>query len=95
MSLKTVGIILVEALLATLAATVYQLTHRYGMMFVLSWIAGVASCIAGLVVPYALGVPSGAAIVIVATVFFALAALFSPKRRKCKICGHESEFDTP
>lgn len=79
----------------TPAATAYQLTHRYGMMSVLSWVAGVASCIVGLVVSYALGVPSGAAIVIVATVFFALAALFSPKRRKCKVCGHESGFDTP
>jgi hypothetical protein len=28
--------------------------------------------------------------VIVATVLFALAALFSPKRRKCKVCGLES-----
>jgi len=59
-------------------------------MFVLSWIAGIVSCVAGLVVSYFLGIPSGAAIVIVATVLFALAALFSPKRRKCKVCGHES-----
>jgi ABC-type Mn2+/Zn2+ transport system permease subunit len=59
-------------------------------MFVLSWIAGVVSCVVGLVISYALGIPSGAAIVIVATLFFALAALFSPKRRKCRVCGHES-----
>jgi ABC-type Mn2+/Zn2+ transport system permease subunit len=39
-------------------------------------IAGVASCVAGLVISCALGIPSGAAIVIVATVLFALAALF-------------------
>ncbi len=89
-SLKTVGIILVEALLVTPAATAYQLTHRYGMMFLLSWIAGVASCVIGLVVSYALGVPSGSAIVIVATLLFALSALLSPKRRKCRVCGHES-----
>jgi len=93
-SLKAVGIILVEALLVTPAATAYQLTHRYGMMFVLSWIAGVLSCVVGLVVSYALGVPSGAAIVIVATLLFALAALFSPKRRKCKVCGRDSAVDT-
>jgi len=89
-SLKAVGIILVEALLVTPAATAYQLTNRHGMMFVLSWIAGVASCVVGLVISYGLGIPSGAAIVIVATAFFALAALFSPKRRKCKACGHAS-----
>jgi ABC-type Mn2+/Zn2+ transport system permease subunit len=89
-SLKTVGIILVEALLVTPAATAYQLTHRYGVMFLLSWIAGVVSCVAGLVISYALGIPSGAAIVVVATALFALAAFFSPKRRKCRVCGHES-----
>ncbi|MBM3330286.1 metal ABC transporter permease [candidate division WOR-3 bacterium] len=89
-SLKTVGMILVEALLVTPAATAYQLTYRYGMMFVLSWIASVASCVAGIVISYALGIPSGAAIVIVATLLFALAALFSPKRRKCRVCGLES-----
>jgi ABC-type Mn2+/Zn2+ transport system permease subunit len=90
-SLKSIGIILVEALLVTPAATAYQLTHRYGMMFVLSWIAGVVSCVVGLVISYGLGIPSGAAIVIVATLLFALAAIFSPKRRKCRVCGHESE----
>jgi ABC-type Mn2+/Zn2+ transport system permease subunit len=89
-SLKSVGIILVEALLVTPAATAYQFTHRYGMMFVLSWVAGVVSCVVGLVVSYALGVPSGAAIVIVSTLLFALAVLLSPKRRKCKVCGLES-----
>jgi ABC-type Mn2+/Zn2+ transport system permease subunit len=93
-SLKAVGIILVEALLVTPAATAYQLTHRYGMMFALSWIAGMVSCVAGLVISYALGIPSGASIVTVATVLFALAAVFSPKRRKCKVCGHKSGFDT-
>jgi ABC-type Mn2+/Zn2+ transport system permease subunit len=93
-SLKTVGIILVEALLVTPAATAYQLTHRYGMMFVLSWIAGIVSCVVGLVVSYAIGIPSGAAIVIVATLLFALAAILSPKRRKCKVCGRESIADT-
>ncbi len=92
-SLKAVGIILVEALLVTPAATAYQLTNRYGMMFVLSWVTGVVSAVLGLVVSYTLGIPSGAAIVIVATVLFALAMLFSPKRRKCKVCGHKSSMD--
>jgi len=92
-ALKTVGIILVEALLVTPAATAYQLTYRYGVMFLLSWLAGVSSCVAGLVVSYALGIPSGASIVIVATLLFALAALFSPKRKKCAVCGHQAVVD--
>jgi ABC-type Mn2+/Zn2+ transport system permease subunit len=86
-SIKAVGIILVEALLVTPAATAYQLTNRYGMMFFLSWLAGVVACVVGLVASYYLEIPSGAAIVIVATVLFGLAVLFSPKRRPCKVCG--------
>lgn len=88
-SVKAVGIILVEALLIIPAATAYQLTSRFGMMFVLSWLAAVVSCVAGLVVSYYLAVPSGAAIVIIATMLFGLAALLSPKRRKCRVCGRE------
>jgi ABC-type Mn2+/Zn2+ transport system permease subunit len=88
LSIKAVGIILVEALLVTPAATAYQLTSRYGMMFVLSWLAGVVSCVAGLIISYYMQIPSGAAIVLVATLLFAVAALFSPKRRRCKVCGH-------
>jgi len=87
LSIKAVGIILVEALLVTPAATAYQLTNRYGTMFVLSWLAGVISCVVGMALSYYLQVPSGAAIVIVATVLFGLAAAFSPKRRPCKVCG--------
>jgi len=77
----------VVALLVTPAATAYQLTNRYGMMFVLSIAAGVVSCVAGLLVSYLIEVPSGASIVIVATLLFAAAALFSPKRRRCRVCG--------
>jgi ABC-type Mn2+/Zn2+ transport system permease subunit len=86
-SIKAVGIILVEALLIIPAATAYQLTSRYGMMFVLSWLAGCVACVVGLVVSYYLAVPSGAAIVVVATLLFGVAVLFSPKRRGCTVCG--------
>jgi manganese/iron transport system permease protein len=63
-------------------------------MFVLSWVAGVLSCVAGLVLSYYLQIPSGAAIVMVATVLFALAAILSPKRRQCKTCGQSPETQT-
>ncbi|MEO0080373.1 MAG: metal ABC transporter permease [candidate division WOR-3 bacterium] len=86
-SIKAVGIILIEALLVIPAATAYQLTNRYGMMFVLSWLAAVLASLVGLGLSYFLAVPSGAAIVVVATVLFGVAALFSPKRRRCKVCG--------
>jgi ABC-type Mn2+/Zn2+ transport system permease subunit len=90
LALKAVGIILLQALLVIPAATAYQLTNRYGVMFLLSGLAGVLSCAVGLVLSYYLEVPSGAAIVIVATVFFSLATLLSPKRKKCRVCGLET-----
>lgn len=86
-SIKAVGIILVSALIVTPAATAFQLTSRYGMMFVLSWLAAVVSCVAGLLLSYCLEIPSGATIVIVATFLFGLAAVASPKRRPCKVCA--------
>lgn len=86
-SIKAVGVILVEALLVIPAATAYQLTSRYGMLFFFSWLSAIGSCVIGLVLSYFLGVPSGATIVIVAAVLFALATVFSPKRRRCKVCG--------
>ncbi len=86
-AIKAVGIILVEALLVTPAATAFQLTSDFRRMFVLSWLAAAVSCVAGLTMSYFFELPSGAAIVIVATVLFALAAVFSPKRRPCRVCG--------
>ncbi|MEO0071598.1 MAG: metal ABC transporter permease [candidate division WOR-3 bacterium] len=88
-SIKTVGIILVEALLVIPAATAYQLTNRYGVMFFLSWAVAVIACIVGLFLSYILAVPSGATIVIVSAGLFALAAIFSPKRKRCRVCGRE------
>ncbi len=86
-SIKAVGVILVEALLVIPAATAYQLTNRYGMMFILSWVSAIGACIIGLILSYLLGVPSGATIVLVAGFGFGLATVLSPKRRRCKICG--------
>lgn len=88
-AVKAVGVILVEALLVIPAATAYQLTSRYEMMFFISWLVAIAACLIGLALSYFLFLPSGATIVIVAAVIFAVAALCSPKRRKCKVCGRE------
>ncbi|MEO0020944.1 MAG: metal ABC transporter permease [candidate division WOR-3 bacterium] len=86
-ALKAVGIILVEALLVIPAATAYQLTTSYKMMFVLSWLCATMASSAGLVLSYFFNLPSGATIVMVAVLIFVVAVIFSPKRRRCKICG--------
>ncbi|MCS7286547.1 MAG: metal ABC transporter permease [Anaerolineae bacterium] len=80
-SLQTVGVALAVALLITPAATAYLLANRLPAMMALSAAIGVVSGIIGLYLSYYLGVASGASIVLVATVFFLLAFVFSRKRR--------------
>jgi manganese/iron transport system permease protein len=79
-SLRTVGVGLVVALLVTPAATAYLLTSRLPAMMAVSTAVGVASALIGLYVSYYLNVSSGAAVVLVATGFFLLAYLFAPRR---------------
>lgn len=78
-SLQTVGIVLVVAMLVTPASTAYLLTDRLWVMLYLSAGFGVISAIFGLYFSYTYNWSSGAVIVIVATIFFVLAFLFSPK----------------
>ena len=79
-SLQTVGIGLVSALLVTPAATAYLLTRRLPRMMAIAAAIGVASSVIGLYASYYLDVASGAAIVLTATAFFLLAFLFAPVR---------------
>ncbi|WP_373230274.1 metal ABC transporter permease [Cohnella sp.] len=79
-SLQTVGIVLVVAMLITPAATAYLLTDRLWIMIFLSMGFGVVSSIVGLYFSYTYNLASGASIVLVATVLFALAFTFSPKQ---------------
>ncbi len=72
-SLQTVGVALMVAMLVTPAATGYLLTKRLPVMMALA--AGFASLsgIIGLYISYYAGVASGAAIVLTSTLFFILA----------------------
>lgn len=78
-SLQTVGIVLVVAMLITPAATAYLLTDRLWVMICLAAGFGMVSSIVGLYFSFTYNLASGATIVIVATVFFLLAFLFSRK----------------
>lgn len=78
-SLQTVGNVLVLALLVTPAATARLLTDRLRPMIVLSSLIGAASGVTGLYVSYYRGVPSGAAVVLVATAVFLLVFLLAPR----------------
>jgi len=79
-SMQTVGIGLVAAMLVTPAAAAYLLTSRLPMMMVVSGLIGGLSSLIGLYLSYHLSIASGAAIVLVATGFFLLAFFFSPRR---------------
>lgn len=69
-SLQSVGIILVAALLVTPAAAAYQLTSRFAPMMVLSAVLGVISSVGGLYLSYYTQSAPGATIVLLATVMF-------------------------
>jgi len=79
-SLQTVGVGLVAAMLVTPAATAYLLTRRLAPMMCLSAAIGAFSSIAGLYASFYINVASGAAVVLVATLIFLLAFLFAPAR---------------
>ncbi|HHX43856.1 MAG TPA: metal ABC transporter permease [Chloroflexi bacterium] len=79
-SLQTVGVALMVAMLVTPAATALLLTRRLPAMMAVSAGIGAFSAIAGLYLSYYANVASGAAIVLVATTLFGLAFLLSPER---------------
>ena len=79
-SLQTVGVGLVAAMLVTPAATAYLLTRRLSRMMALSAVVGAASSVAGLYFSYYLNVASGAAVVLTATVVFMVAFVAAPQR---------------
>jgi ABC-type Mn2+/Zn2+ transport system permease subunit len=78
-SMQTVGVGLVAAMLVTPAATAYLLTRRLPAMMVVSGALGAGASIAGLYLSYYLNIASGAAVVLTATVFFFIAYVFAPR----------------
>ena len=69
-SLQTVGVALMVAMLVTPAATASLLTRRLPKMMSLAAIIAAVSGVVGLYLSYYLEIASGAAIVLVCTVFF-------------------------
>lgn len=79
-ALQTVGTILVVAMLITPAATAFLLTNKLSRMIMVSVLIGVVSSILGLFFSYSYNLASGATIVLVSSIFFILAFIFSPKQ---------------
>jgi len=79
-SLKTVGAILVFAMVLIPASTAYQLTHSLSHMTAYSVGIGISCATGGVMLSYLWDLPSGPAIVLLATAVFLLSVLLSPKR---------------
>jgi len=88
-SIKIVGIILVEALLVIPAAAAYQLTRSFVRMMLLSVLIGLVSGILGLFLSYWWDLASGATIVLTAAVIFFVCFLLSPRRRKRRVLARQ------
>ncbi len=79
-SLRSVGMILVVAMLITPASTALLLTKRLQSVLVLSSIIGFLSAVLGLVVAILLDTTPGPAMALTATAIYLLAVLFAPER---------------
>ena len=79
-SLRTIGNILVVALLITPAATARLLTERVVPMMLASALLGAFAGVVGMIIAYWLNVATGALIVCVSTAVFALVLLLDPRR---------------
>jgi ABC-type Mn2+/Zn2+ transport system permease subunit len=86
-SLQTVGVALMVAMLVTPAAAAYLLTRRLPVMMVLAAIFACLSGVVGLYISYYASVASGAAIVLVSTAIFALAWLVRTIQKQWTLQG--------
>ena len=78
-SIQAVGIIMVVAMLVTPAATGQLLVDRFWDLVKIAIGVSVVAAVSGLYLSFYLNVASGASIVLVETLMFGLALLFSPK----------------
>jgi manganese/iron transport system permease protein len=80
-SMQAVGVVLVVSLLIAPGITAYLLVKELHQMMILGSVFGIISSVTGMYISYYTNVPSGSAIVLVVTILFLLAFLFSPSQR--------------
>jgi manganese/iron transport system permease protein len=91
-SLQTVGVALMVAMLVTPAATAYLLTRRLPYMMAFGAFIASLSGVIGLYLSYYVSISSGAAIVLTSTLFFVLAWGGRTLRRATKSVSREAGF---
>ncbi|MEL6585720.1 MAG: metal ABC transporter permease [Pseudomonadota bacterium] len=78
-AMQTVGAFLVVAMVVTPGATAYLLTDRFGKLLALAVAFGTISCALGAYLSYFLNGATGGVIVVLQTLFFAIAFVFAPQ----------------
>jgi manganese/iron transport system permease protein len=78
-SMKAVGVVLVLSMLIAPPAAAYLLVTRLHHMMAIAALLGLVSSVTGLFLSYGYNLPSGPAIVLVASALFGLALLLSPR----------------
>lgn len=79
-SLRTVGVILVVAMLITPASTALLISNRLKQVITLSALIGMFTAISGLLLAILFDTTPGPAMAVVATLFYLIAALLSPTK---------------
>ena len=91
LSLQLVGGLLVFALIVNPTSTAYQFFYDFKKIVIVSPVIGIVSCLVGFYLSLITDFPIGASIVVVSAVFFAIAIIVSPKRKKGK--GRQYKFN--
>jgi len=79
-SLRTVGVILVVAMLITPASTSLLLSNKLKNVIILSGLFGLISAVSGLLLAILINTTPGPAMCITATIIYFLAAIFAPEK---------------
>ncbi len=81
--LKSVGALLVFALIVAPPLAAYELTHCMERMLALSVLIGATTSLLGMILALELNTPASATIALIATAVAGVLTIMSPRRRKC------------
>jgi zinc transport system permease protein len=99
-AMRTVGLLLVSALMVVPVATAQQFTRSFRSTFMTACAIGVAACLAGIITSYNANVAPGATIVVLALAGFVVAAVAGTlvRRRRgvlAPLADEEPEIEVP
>lgn len=87
LNINSIGGLLIFSLITSAPLAAYQITYDLKTMYFLSALFAVISCLSGLFVSIFINVPSGALIILVSSMIFAICFVLSPKKKRTKAYG--------